>query len=42
MWFNNKAFPGNLIPEISNDDMILAKGFDLKSSFRKDSKKKKV
>ena len=29
------------IPEISNNDMIEAKGFDLKSSFRKDKSKKK-
>lgn len=35
MWFANKANPNKLIPEISNNDMIEAKGFDLKYSFRK-------
>ena len=40
MWLNNQAQPRKPIPEISNDDMIESKGFDLKSSFRKEKSKK--
>lgn len=35
MYLSNKAAPEKPIPTISNEDMIAAKGFDLKSSFRK-------
>lgn len=37
MWLNNKAVPMKPIPDISDKDMIMAKGFD-KFSFRKDKK----
>lgn len=36
MHISNIAVPQKPIPEISNNDMIEAKGFDLKFSFRKD------
>lgn len=36
MHISNIAVPQKPIPEISNSDMIEAKGFDLKFSFRKD------
>lgn len=36
MYLGNMAFPNKPIPKISNNDMIEAKGFDLKHSFRKD------
>jgi hypothetical protein len=35
MYLSNLAFPNKAIPEVSNNDMIEAKGFDLKTSFRK-------
>jgi hypothetical protein len=35
VWLCNQAAPNKPIPEVSNADMIVAKGFDLKSSFRK-------
>lgn len=38
MYLSNKAAPEKPIPTISNEDMIAAKGFDLKSSFRKAKK----
>lgn len=34
MWLSNQASPEKPIPEVSNNDMIEAKGFDLKHSFR--------
>lgn len=40
MWLSNFAAPEKPIPLISNNDMIEAKGFDLRSSFRKEKKKK--
>jgi len=39
MWLSNLTSPERPIPHISNKDMIEAKGFDLKSSFRKEKKK---
>lgn len=39
-WLYNKARPMKPIPDVSNEDMILAKGFDLKTSFRKSKSKK--
>jgi len=39
MWLSNLTSPERPIPPISNEDMIEAKGFDLKSSFRKEKKK---
>ena len=36
MFMSNMANPEKPIPQISNNDMIQAKGFDLKYSFRKD------
>ena len=41
MWHNNLAEPRKPIPAISNEDMIQAKGFDLKYSFRKAPSKKR-
>jgi hypothetical protein len=41
MFFGKLRSPERPIPEISNSDMIEAKGFDLKSSFRKEPGKKK-
>lgn len=42
MYLGGVLGQGNpVIPEISNNDMIEAKGFDLKSSFRKEKSKKK-
>lgn len=41
MWMGNLAEPRKPIPEVSNSDMIEAKGFDLKYSFRKAKSKKK-
>lgn len=38
MFMGNMAFPNRPIPEVSNEDLIAAKGFD-KFSFRKDKKK---
>lgn len=38
MYLSNKAAPEKPIPTISNEDMIAAKGFDIKSSFRKAKK----
>lgn len=35
MWLSNVAWPNKPIPEVSDKDMIVAKGFDLKTSFRK-------
>lgn len=35
MWLSNIAVPQKPIPSVSNSDMIEAKGFDLKHSFRK-------
>lgn len=34
MWLSNQASPEKSIPSVSNNDMIEAKGFDLKHSFR--------
>jgi hypothetical protein len=42
MWLSNKAMPNKPIPEISNKDMIVAKGFDLKTSFRNPKDKNKI
>ena len=39
MWLSNLTSLECPIPPISNSDMIEAKGFDLKSSFRKEKKK---
>jgi len=42
MYLSGVLGQGNpVIPEISNDDMIESKGFNLKSSFRKEKKKSK-
>ena len=41
MFFGRLRFEERPIPKISNSDMIEAKGFDLKSSFRKDPGGKK-
>lgn len=41
MFFGRLRSPEKPIPEISNPDMIEAKGFDLKSSFRKEPSKKR-
>lgn len=38
-WFCSKASPEKDIPKISNNDLIEAKGFDLKYSFRKEKQK---
>jgi hypothetical protein len=38
MYLSNQAAPEKPIPAISNSDMIEAKGFDLKNSFRKAKK----
>lgn len=35
----NVAFPNRPIPDVSDKDMIVAKGFDLKTSFRKEKQK---
>jgi len=40
MFMNNLAFPEKQIPEVSDEDLLTAKGFD-KFSFRKDKSKKK-
>lgn len=40
MWLNNQAVPMKPIPEIDNNTMIEAKGFDTKTSFRKEKQKK--
>jgi hypothetical protein len=40
-FLSNVAHPNRPIPHVSDKDMIVAKGFDLKTSFRKDKKKKK-
>lgn len=37
-WLSNQAQPEKSIPTVSNNDMIEAKGFDLKTSFRKEKK----
>lgn len=39
MWLANQAVPIKPIPQISNNDMIESKGFDLKFSFRKPKSK---
>ena len=39
-YIGNMAFPNKPIPAISNEDMIAAKGFDLRYSFRADKKAK--
>lgn len=39
MWLSNLTSPERPIPPISNEDMIQAKGFDLRTSFRKEKKK---
>ncbi len=36
MYLSNLAWPNKPIPKISNNDLIEAKGFDLKTSFRKE------
>jgi hypothetical protein len=41
MYLSNLAYPNKPVPEISNNDMIEAKGFDLKYSFRKEKKCRK-
>jgi hypothetical protein len=41
MFLGGMAFPNNPIPEVSDADMLIAKGFDAKSSFRKPPGKKK-
>jgi hypothetical protein len=42
MYLGGVLGQGNpVIPEISNDDMITSKGFNLKNSFRKEKKKSK-
>ena len=41
MFMGRIGWPGNRIPEVSDKDMIQAKGFDLKASFRKDAGKVK-
>lgn len=38
MFLANQASPEKPIPKVSNEDMIVAKGFDLKYSFRKEKK----
>lgn len=38
-WLSNKAAPRKEIPKVSDKDMIVAKGFDLKSSFRREKRK---
>lgn len=38
MWFSNKCEPNKTIPKVSDEDMLLAKGFDPRFSFRKDKK----
>lgn len=40
-WLCNQASPEKPIPQISNNDMIEAKGFDLKYSFRKEKNENK-
>jgi len=40
IYMNNLGSPMKPIPEISNEDMIESKGFDLKNSFRKSKKDK--
>jgi len=40
-WKCNQANPNPVIPEVSDKDMIVAKGFDLKTSFRKEKSKDK-
>lgn len=39
MYMSNMAFPNKPIPSVSDADMLEAKGFDLKTSFRKEKKK---
>ena len=41
MYFGGLAAPIKPIPHISDADMLIAKGFDKKFSFRKDPTKKK-
>lgn len=38
-FMSNVAFPNKPIPDVSDRDMIVAKGFDLKTSFRKEKQK---
>jgi hypothetical protein len=40
-FLSNVAHPNKPIPTVSDRDMIVAKGFDLRTSFRKEKKKKK-
>lgn len=40
-WLSNQAVPMKEIPAVSDKDMIVAKGFDLKSSFRREKREKK-
>ena len=40
-FLSDKRSEKEIIPEVSNENKILSKGFDLKSSFRPDMKKKK-
>ena len=40
-FLSNKRSEKEIIPEVSNENKILSKGFDLKSSFRPNMKKKK-
>lgn len=40
MWFNNLTSPEKPIPNVSNENMIEAKGFDLVTSFRKEKQRK--
>lgn len=39
MWLGAQAWPGNAIPAVSDIDMVAAKGFDTKWSFRKEPTK---
>lgn len=39
-WFNNIARPLRPIPKVSDSDLLQAKGFDIKTSFRKDKSTK--
>jgi len=39
MWLGSQAWPGNAIPAVSDIDMVAAKGFDTKWSFRREPQK---
>lgn len=42
MWVSNQAMPEKPLPTVSNSDLIEAKGYNLKTSFRQESSKRRT